>query len=183
MERYITDSSRIEPPHEVEGKMHQARRSFYELAKSRVRFLNSQEFKRFQTEHRNDSNYLTCASYDLSRAFVRNIKGRIVKKWVTGLEVVVNEDIFRINGKDYSDLIPYVLEHEIYEAWLSAKKGFGHNTRIYDKHLLALRREFLMAEQQGKGDRLLEFNIILDPERSDFYRGIMGKVRRKDNAV
>jgi len=77
---------------------------------------------------------------------------------------VVNKDAFKIKDKDYSDVMPFVIEHEIYETWLNAKKGAGSDLTMKKQHILALRRAFLLAEQQGLSEKFLEWNSLIDPD-------------------
>lgn len=163
------ESSFIKPPYKVEGPPKEARESFYELAKDRIKYLNSEEFKKWQTEVREKPNFLTAGSGIMVRA--KDIyKGRDnVDKWIRNLEIVIDKDRFNINGKDYSDVIPSILEHEIYELWLDAKKGVGPELSRKKKHLLARRRQYLLAEQQGLGDKLFERDMIIYPQGREEY--------------
>lgn len=88
------------------------------------------------------------------------------KKTTEGIKVYLNKDDFIIAGKDYSDLIPIILRHEIAELWYFSKTGFsmspppkaiGKKGRRDFAHALALREEYGYAFKLGKADRLLEF--------------------------
>jgi len=74
-----------------------------------------------------------------------------------------------INGEDFSDCIPFIVEHDIFEAWLSAKKGAATSLDVSKKHLLARRREFLIAEQQGLGEKLHRFQMAVNPADKKEY--------------
>lgn len=70
----------------------------------------------------------------------------------------VNKDCFFIDGTDYSDLIPYIIEHEVWESltMILIRKGLS-GMKKEDAHKLARLMEFSRAEKEGKLDRLYEF--------------------------
>jgi hypothetical protein len=84
-----------------------------------------------------------------------------MEKWVIALEISINRDFF---GEEHADLIPYAVEHEIYESWLWAKRGFHHPESSEVNHLLARRRQFEMAMKDGKAEKLLNFYKDKSPE-------------------
>jgi len=177
-----SESSFINPPHEVEGSMREAKKSFYELAKSRIKYLNSEDFRKYQESYNPAPNYHTHASFVLCRSYDKNNEGIVTGKWIENLEVIIDKGGFNSNGKDYSDMIPFAIEHEIYEAWMCAKKGIGHDMDLHDRHLLAVRRECRLAEKNGLGDRWLEFNSMKDPESSELYRSTLEKIRENPSS-
>ncbi|HLD30847.1 MAG TPA: hypothetical protein VJB41_01460 [Patescibacteria group bacterium] len=162
--------------------MKEAKKSFYELAQGRIKYLNSKEFRKYQEEHRPMPNYYTNASYVICRSYTKNDEGKVTKKWIKNLEIIIDKDGFSVNGKDYSDIIPFAIEHEIYEAWMCAKKGVGHDMDLHDRHLLAVRRECRLAEDNELGDRWLEFNSLKDPASSELYRTTLEKIRKNPNS-
>ena len=82
------------------------------------------------------------------------------EKLVTGLEISINQDFF---GEENKDLIPYAVEHEIFEAWMWSKRGISPwSTRT--NHLLARRRQFEMAMRDGKAEKLRNFYRKVNPE-------------------
>lgn len=155
MEPELPESSFLKPPHKVEGTPREARASFYELAKDKVKYLTSEEILKWRKETFGKSD-ISIATYIIGGSNTEND----FNKWIYNLEIVVNKDAFNVKGKDYSDILPFVLEHEIYEAWLSGKRGTGPKLSVDKKHLLALRREYLLAEQQGLGDKLFEWDTL-----------------------
>ena len=97
----------------------------------------------------------------------------------TILSIAINENAFTINGEDYTDLIPYSIEHEIYEAWLTLDKGWRLNLK--ERHLLARRKQYEIAMRDGKAERLLEFhnknNIALKDEYEYAYQKALQKYK------
>ncbi len=110
MEIKLPESSIINDPHKIEGHMKEAKKSFYELAKGKVKYLSWDEIREWHKETSGRDNYVTPASYILSYNINVTEEGDL-EKWINNLEIVVNMDIFKINGKDFSDIMPFVLEH------------------------------------------------------------------------
>lgn len=178
MERKLPESSILSPPHNVESPMKDAKESFYNLAKNKIRYLSSKEIIQWNEEQRGAENYLTNASFLIKYGGVTSREGLVLAKWIENLEIVVNKNAFKIYGEDYSDLIPFVLEHEIYEAWLSAKKGFGQRLNEAQKHLLATRKAYLLAEQQGLGKKLFEYDMKINSSKKEEYEYALQSARK-----
>ncbi|MEK7203202.1 MAG: hypothetical protein AAB653_02690 [Patescibacteria group bacterium] len=161
MEINTPEYSKLDKPHKIEGAPAEAKKSFYELARSRVELVAEPEYFRFKKDvFGKDYWRYPSAAYILSRD--DRITEDSVKRFVDTLDIKVNKDFFFLEGEDYSDLIPYVVEHEIYESYLWSKKGFyqpksNKAKHLSDTHLLARRKEFELAMQDGKAERLLEF--------------------------
>ena len=169
MTHELPESSELDPPYKIEGSMKDARQSFYELAKERIKYVTDEEAREWVKNGLGIENRSTTGMYTIGDETV--MEGGIdVEKWIKKLKIIVNKDIFIQNGIDYSDLIPITIEHEIYESWLTAKKGAVTDSDVSKKHLLARRREFLLAEQEGLGERLFEFLMILNS-------GVEGELR------
>ena len=156
--------------YKTEGTPKKARATFYKLAKKRIRYLTNEEFIKLDK---------ATGGYpepeEISPAFFGPFPGSHVEqvkleKLVDILEIAINKDAFKIKGKDYSDLIPFVAEHEIYEAWLKVKKGAGSKLKARKKHILAQRRAFLLAEQRALGDRLLEWSKLIAPDNTRYIK-------------
>ena len=164
MTRKIPEIPSIHPPYEVEGPPKEARKSFYEFAKNRIKYLTNEEIIKWDKARggNQEQKYPEPALYFISVGGHR--EGDNLEKWINMLEIVVNKDVFKINKKDYSDLIPFVLEHEICETWLRAKKGAGSTIDTKKQHILAHRKAFLLAEQQELGDKFLEWIKLLNPD-------------------
>ena len=158
------ESSFLDLPHKVEGSPKEARESFYEFAKDKIKYLTQEEIE----EWRNRVAKITGREIDIpaATAIISFKEEKNFGKWIHNLEIIVNKDSFNIGGKDYSDLMPFVLEHEIYEAWLNAKKGTASTIDEKKQHILAHRRSFLLAEQHGLGDKFLEWFKSIDPDNS-----------------
>ncbi len=160
----LPESSFINPPHEVEGTPKEARASFYELAKDKIKYLTKEETEKWISKVAEPEIPIKTGA-----AIMRARKTKDFKKWVKNLEIIVNKDAFNRDRKDYSDLIPFVVEHEIYEAWLTAKKGVGFELGLDKQHLLARRRQYLLAEQAGLGDKIFEWHMKANPSQKEEY--------------
>ncbi len=157
------------PPqlHEIVGDPLSAKESFYKLAASNVHYMSSYEMFMWKIENDMRLN-LSPGSFAISVRYNNSNPGD-VKRWVASLDIVINKDMFLIKGEDFSDCIPYVLEHEVYEAWLFAKKGIGSSLNEETRHLLSTRHTFLTATRDGVGDRLYEFSMKFYPEDKKIY--------------
>lgn len=153
------ECSRLRRQHEILDSSKEQRKSFYKMAEDRISYLNTQEIKEWIEE----SIGASVAHGGIAYAYTgyRDARDKAIsdspRRWVTHLEIVVNEELFKDEEEDFSDILPFVLEHELYEAWLGMKKGAGEKLTSKDHHLLARRRECLLAETNGLGDRLLAF--------------------------
>jgi hypothetical protein len=160
----IPEIKYIHPPYEVEGTPKEARESFYEFVKERIKYLTDAEIRKWDKDRGGDQE----SKGPLPALYIISVgeskKEDKPEKWINNLEIVVNKDAFKIKDKDYSDVMPFVVEHEIYETWLNAKKGAGSDLESVKQHTLALRKAFLLAEQQDLGDKLLEWNSLIDPD-------------------
>ena len=94
-------------------------------------------------------------------------------------------DDFIIDGISYKDMIPFIIEHELYEGWLNCKKGFLGNAyedeEIETKHQLALRREFYLAEKSGMGEKLFEWRKKNNPDTEEDCREALRNAKKKIN--
>lgn len=178
MQLKFPESSIVNNPHKIEGTMKEAKKSFYELAKSKVKYLSWDEIKKWHKETSNRDEYVTTASYILNYKTNVTEEGDF-EKWISNLEIVVNKDVFVINREDFSDIMPFILKHDIYEAWLSAKKGSASSFDVNKKHLLARRREFLLAAEQSLEDKLFEFHMTINPGSEDEYRYALEYAKKK----
>lgn len=151
----------------IKGNPNEFVKRFYNLARKKVKLLNSEDYSNFENKTFGDTNGKT-ASYHLSYEGVE--EGNIMKMKISNFEIMLNEDAFFINGKNYSDLIPYIIEHEIFETYLSVKPGYRPST-LEKKHLLARRKQYVLAMQEGKAEKLFEFhkNINLNLENELKY--------------
>lgn len=150
-------SALLETPHLVEKGMADARESFYELAKSRITYRSREDHYAFEREIHGENWQRSGAVVVVQRSISE--EGSYINKWVTALEISVNKDLF---GEEHADLIPYAVEHEIYEIWLWAKRGYTPQNGE-TRHLLARRREYEMAMRDGKAEKLLDFDKRVNP--------------------
>jgi len=174
----MTESGLLNEPHKVEGAMESEKQSFYELAKQNVKYLTNKEVIQWHKETSGRENFITLASH-LVDIYEKVNEDQDIETWVRGLEVVVNEEIFTSEDMDYRDLIPFVVEHEIYEAWLSVKKGIASTYGEEERHALARRKEFLVAEEQGLGDKLLAYYMLAGPEYQEECENALASARKK----
>lgn len=139
--------------HYLEGTVREQQESLYELARSRLQIVSQEEHLEFAAKA-----YvglpLALAPLTLVRhTAIPTAEGE--KRWVSILAISINRDFYRIGTDDYTDLIPYGVEHELCEAWLHVKPGPPIDGD--SRHLLAALREFYLAAKDGKAEKLLEF--------------------------
>ncbi len=178
---FAPESTHVNPPHIIEGISTEAKQSFYDMVRSRVHMRDWDEHMGHEklTSLTQDS---PCAFFLLGTEDV-NI-GEDLQRWVSVADVAVNIDYFtyyageHTQPEDFTDLIPFVIEHEIYEMWLIAKKGMKP-TNTDDIHMLARRKESEMAAEQGKLDRLVEFYKKTGKVKLDEIQYAYDKTMRK----
>jgi len=153
MEGKLPEYSKLEKPHKVEGLPTEQKKSFYEMAKERVRIVGAEEHASFEQDMYGLSQYPAAVYIVSNRKDV--IEGK-VENFVDALDINVNKDFFFVDKEDYTDLIPYAVEHEVYEAWLWSKRGHQPSNST-TRHLLARIKEVECAFKDGKAERMLEF--------------------------
>lgn len=164
---------KLEKPSRVGRDMVEARKSFYELARSRIKLSTREEHIAFEkAAFGDDWDYSTavCAITTATETSETN-----PKKWVIQLDISVDKDAF---GEEHKDLIPYAVEHEIYEMWLFARGRYSPQSRK-KRHLLARRRQFLMAMKDGKAKKLLKFCKMVATCPSSEFDYAYEKARQK----
>ncbi|MDP3729871.1 MAG: hypothetical protein Q8R26_03990 [bacterium] len=152
--------------------MKEAKRRFWEMAKTRVRMHSAEEHAEFHAAHFPKDEMPT------STAFVMEIghtEGDDPEKGVLGLEISVNKDFF---GEENTDLIPYAIEHEIYEAWVSSKRGLRAKD-LKEGHLLARMHQVEMAMKDGKAEKLLNFYISKNKNLKEEFEEAYEKAKKK----
>ena len=170
------ESLYLPKPYKIEGAPKEAKERFYEMAKSRIVYLTKDEMIKFGEQATGEDESSTTGLYvRLSRKEV--VDGNI-DKWIDGLQIAINKDAFQIDGQDFSDLIPYAVEHELYELWVKSKKGVSVQ-KTEKAHLLARRKQAEMALRDGKLDRMIEFYTSLNPEYAKELEYAREKARQK----
>jgi len=173
----LPESSFINPPHEVEGTPKEARASFYELAKDKIKYLTWDETEEWHNRMAGITGKKP--GIPVAVAIIQVSRGYNIRKFVNNLEIIVNKDSFNRDRKDYSDLIPFVVEHEIYETWLIAKKGAGSELGLDKQHLLARRKQYLLAEQAGLGDKMFEWHMKVNPSHKEEYEYALNAAKKR----
>ena len=168
------DDFELEKPVSLKGSISEDRTLFYDLAKERIEYQSRDENKGWWEKLSGKKGVETVATYVIGANNTVTESGNL-ERYVETLKIVVNRGIFEevseILGEDFTDLIPYVVEHDVYEAWLSAKRGAGQSLDTNTKHKLARRREFYLAEKAGLGDKLLKFQMAVNPNSEEEYKG------------
>jgi len=166
----------LNAPHKLKDSIPESKKEFFELAKSRVKHMSREEFIKWHEEMFGDA-----FDAPASNLIIKSEAGEI-----ENLEIAINRDAFKIDNKDYSDLIPCVIEHETYEAWIEIKEGAmkkelasGKDEAFLKKHLLAERNEFLMAERMGLGEKLFEWRMKIAPEKEAEFRACWESAKKK----
>jgi hypothetical protein len=89
--------------------------------------------------------------------------------------IVINKQSFIIDGENFSDLIPLVVEHEIAELWFMCKGGY----LPIDPHSLAIIEETKLAVVIGKEERSIRFQDLLQSDRDRKDSVLMKRVAEK----
>lgn len=143
-ERFI-----LEDPHVFERDLKEAKIEFWEFARARVHLDSHEEHTAFHDEYFPQDVVPTSAAFVLESGQSLDEDS---EKGLMSFDISINKDFF---GKEYADLIPYAIEHEIYEAWLRSKRGF--HPSAHQAHLLARMHQVRLAMKDGKVERLIEF--------------------------
>ena len=162
-----------EPIQKMSGNIPKDKAVFYELAKERITYQTRAENIAWNKVLKGKDNIETTGSYIINARKIENDNDSSFSQFVGGIEIVVNQGLFEdlsvIVGEDYCDLIPYLVEHEIYEAWLVAKGGVGRCLSGESQHLLARRREFYLAALDGNAEKAHRFSMMVNPDLKDEY--------------
>lgn len=173
----VPEYSRLDNPHQVEGLPKESKQSFYELAYSRTRYCTEEEHLKFESEVCGDDWQFSTAMYIVEKND-RTTTNQDEETFVNTLDISINKDYFKFKNEDYSDLIPYAVEHEIYELWLYVKRGYRvQNSQ--SRHLLARRRQFEMAMRDGNAERLLEFYKKKNNSMGDEFEYAYNKAKQR----
>lgn len=185
MEMKFPESSIVNPPHKIEGDMRTARDDFFEFAKSRVRYMTADEFADWVKEMVDNADIKIGAGFvPFYITFKENSDGS-EERFIENLEIGINRDEFTVDGESFEDLIPFVLEHEIQEAWLNSKRGHldgpsaATQEGMHTKHLLAERKEFYLAEKAGLGEKLFRWRMRKYPEGEEEYLGAWESAKKR----
>lgn len=94
-----------------------------------------------------------------------------------GFVSVINSSSFIIEGTDYTDLIPYAIEHEVQESYakILARKAL---LSTGDPHKIAMEKEFALAAKDGKQDRLYQFMCLFSPRLKDQFQNAYDLVKK-----
>ncbi len=133
---------------------------FYKIARSRVRFVSEEESKQIFYKTSDDDlkravgdNFVPCPLLYMT---VITEKG---DRKLESLDIVINKEFFQRADNDFTDILPYAIEHEIYEAWLC----FVYGGEFDKAHYLARRKEVKFAVKDQKIDRLHLFYLLIHP--------------------
>lgn len=125
---------------------------FLEYAKNETKILPSSEFYSWTMENMGSAILGATARF------------KVIQDKDTGAPIgfkaAVNEGMFQMDGVDYSDLIPFVIEHEVQEAWMKIE---DQPTTLNERHKEARRLEFSAALKDGKAEKLMEWLMKLNP--------------------
>ena len=109
--------SMLEPPHKIDSSPKDARKSVYDLARNRIVFCTQEQHDRFQRDVSGEDVPLDEPSCMFLVGY-EDVNGPDVtmERFVRVLHISVNMDYFKIGEENYSDLLPYLVKHEIYES-------------------------------------------------------------------
>ncbi|MDO8495253.1 MAG: hypothetical protein Q7S32_01845 [bacterium] len=167
MESNLPDYVFLEAPFKIEGTPLEQKKSFFALARSRVKLASAKEHKQFEkalNAHLDvdlNSPARACLGFNRhSTLTITNTENgvesdNVYQDRVSTAYISIDVSFFTPDGEDFFDLLPVIIEHEVYEMWLTVKRGFRPNAEL--KHPLARRHEFAKAAEWGSGERLLIF--------------------------
>lgn len=179
------ESSVVNPPHKVEEDFQTAKENFFELARSKVRYLSAEEFADWVKSMVGDADIRVGAGFTPFWMTFKESEDGSQERFIENLEIGINKDEFIIDGESFEDLIPFVLEHEIQEAWLNAKRGYLDGSSaatpegMHTKHLLAERKEFFLAEKAGLGEKLFRWRMNKFPDLEEECRLAWDSAKKK----
>jgi hypothetical protein len=140
---------------------------FFDRTEDCDRFIDKWWFKRY------GHSTLKERSVGPGQVLTKDINGpRLNDQTLDDFAIVINRPSFIIDGEDFSDLIPLVIEHEIMELWFMCKKGF----LPIDTHSLAIIEETKMAVKIGKEERRVRFQTLLQSGQVNQDSGLMRRV-------
>lgn len=162
----------------------ECKKNFIDFAKQRVIFFEKTEvadqFK--QGWLRKEYGHTTLKERNIGPGEVL-IKGlhnstKLGTQKLTDFKIIINKPSFNIDGEDFSDLIPIVIEHEAYELWYSCKKGYSP----IEPHCLAIIAETRLAIEIGISEEKLKrftYGIHTDKESASSELELIGRVFHK----
>lgn len=162
----------LEKPHHISRNMAEARRNFWELAQSRINYQSHKKHSAFEKAVTGKEPGNNPAAYYI-------VKEEGIGQWVVELQISINKDLF---DKENEDLLPYIVEHEIFEAWMFAKRGLSPQSP-HINHLLATRHQFRLAIKDGNGEKMRDFRKRLNPHTSKETDYAYNAAKRKFKAV
>ena len=162
----------LEDPHVIDRNFKEAKSQFWEFAKSRVKLVSQEDHEAFHKEYCPENEVPTDAIFALQKGISKNSDDP--EKAVLGLEINVNRDFY---GEEYADLIPYAIEHEIYEAWLHSKRGYNPTKK---EHSLARRHQIRMAMKDGKAERLVKFYSEKIPSLKEEFENTYHRIKTEE---
>lgn len=166
-----SESYELENPHFLERNMKEAKANFWAFARSRTHVDTYEEHAKFHDAHFLKNIVPTSAAGVFERG---STEGDDPEKGILAMEISVNKDFF---GEEYADLIPYAIEHEIYEMWVQAKRGLRVSG---DKpHFLARMHQIEMAMKDGKAERLIQFYCSKMPRIKGEFEEAFNRVKNK----
>jgi hypothetical protein len=136
-------------------------------------FLNEIDIEHFATEQefakrsKELFGIVPLSGIALDIKILRNDNDHAVVGYKNPIILVSDEHYSRKYGKDFSDMLPYDLEHEKWEMYYASKKGFNpdvidmkggvQNLHFGRAHYLAIRKALRSANNEGRLDDYLEW--------------------------
>ena len=159
-----------------------ARIEFFKMAHTRIRFVDSEEFYNIVSSLREDGRRVGSCGYAFIDTYISywytRDGGTGIEKYVNALSIWICKEHFLLPEllQDFSDLIPVVIEHELWETWINARWGLWLKD-LRKRHLLARRKELQFAVQNGLDKRLFTF-MATSSSLKEEYEYASSKIRR-----
>jgi hypothetical protein len=168
---------------------------FHDYALSKVQRLSVADLDKWEakvTQAKGQKLFRSPASFNIPQVdlVVAHLKSDEIVHALKNMEIVVCPSLLKTRGMDFSDIEPYLIEHEIYEAWLNLTKPILDNSQS-ESHILALERMYLLADKDGKAERLFGFmaRYLYENGRGspaseteiDLNHAVFNKITKDDN--
>ena len=157
--------------HKLDRDMSVAKRDFDKYARSHVVIDSADQHAEFHQKHFPANVLPSSAAFKVQKVWA---EGDDPERGIIGFHASVNKDFF---GEEYADLIPFAIDHEVYEAWLRVKRGL--NATLTQAHLLARMRQIENAMKAGKAERLVSFYSEKLPELKQEFEEMYKRVKKR----
>lgn len=149
-----------------------AQKKFLEEARKRVRILDDRAYIDWQWDQLHRGNLKSVIPFGSARFYIR--RGNLSNE-ITAFEAAINKGTLMQDGVDYLNLVPYLVEHEVCEAWIEAAEGPGVD--VASRHTRARVQEFVLAMRNGQVEKLLEWHMKANAQDAEKLSEVIQKAK------